>query len=110
MTMWRRSAERGDAAQQALDFIEQSAKRWNDRFTKKSGGLAEGYVEGKLGFDVGFEIGAGSSEQFRAVFYKTPVGWPEVNCKFLEGVLEGEVSRETGCCVQVDCDVRRPDR
>jgi len=94
--------ERDEALQQAIDFIQQSAKRWHNRFTYKNLRFAERYLKGELEILVLFkEVGSGA-EEFGALLKRIRCrrpdtdqhGW-QILCPFSlstdrGGTVEGE--------------------
>jgi hypothetical protein len=70
--------ERDEALQQALDFIQQSAKRWHNRLTFNNLRFAERYIKGELELFVLLKRGGVSDEQFGARLQRIPDGGSEV--------------------------------
>jgi hypothetical protein len=66
--------EQDEALEQALDFIQQSSKRWHNRLTYKNLRLAERYLEDKLEIWILFkELGIGAKECC-ALLNRIPLG------------------------------------
>ncbi len=71
--------ERDEALQQALDFIQQSAKRWHERLTLNNLRFAERYVKAELELLILLKGTGVGAEQFGARLHRTPVGGSDEN-------------------------------
>jgi hypothetical protein len=69
--------EGDQAPQEALDFIDQSVKRWHNRLTLKNLRLAERYLERELRIAVLLKHVGWGGEEFGALFQRVPLSWPQ---------------------------------
>jgi hypothetical protein len=94
--------ERDEAFQQALDFIQQSSKRWHKRLTFKNLRFAERYIEGELELFVLVKGTGVGDEQFGARLHRIPAGGFEVEHRDWQVLCPIRQPAESGCSIEAE--------